>query len=294
VLWAAIGVPHDPATGTALKRMSAEDIVESLLLLPQGTKLILLAPVPRSEWDDLPRLYREFRRQGYLRLRIDGAIVDIDAAEQHELHQRLEVVTDRLVLKGDMAARLADSVEASLRLCGIESIALHQSPNHEDWQELHFQTSYRNPTNGFVLESLSPKDFSYNHPQSACPQCHGLGRELRCRGDLFIRDTSLSIAAGAIRGWWPLDDPWEQKWQQHAAACLTAHRCPPATPWSKLPAELQHALLDDDSPQGNSLCSEAERLLTQLNTNPAKRHLLPFFHETTCRACQGAFCCHLL
>ncbi len=288
VLWAAIGVPHDPTTGTMLKRMSAEDIVASLLLLPQGSKLILLAPVPRSEWNDLPRLYREFRRQGYLRLRIDGTIIDIDAAEQQELHQSLEVVTDRLVLKGDMAARVADSVEASLRLCGLETIALHQSPEHHDWQERHFQTSYRNPTSGFVLESLSPKDFSYNHPQSACPQCQGLGRELRCRSERFIHASSLSIPAGAIRGWWPLDDPREQQWQQQAAAYLSAHKLPLNTAWDKLPAEHQHHLLHDDAPTGMSLRSEAERLLTQLNTNAAKRHLLPFFHETPCRSCQGA------
>lgn len=288
VLWAAIGVPHDPATGAVLLRMSAEDIVENLLTLPQGSKVLLLAPVPQSEWEDLPRLYRDFKRQGYLRLRMDGAIIDIDAAEQTELHQQLEVVIDRLVIKGDMSSRLADSVEASLRLCGIEAIALHQAPASTEWQELRFQTSYRNPATGLVLESLSPKHFSPNNPQSACSQCQGLGREQRCCPDRLIQDDLLSIASGAIRGWWPLDDPWEQQWQEKAAACLARHHCPPTQPWRDLPQEVQHELLTSDSPHDSSLCHEAERLLSQLHTSQAKRHLLPFFHESNCRACHSA------
>ncbi len=182
VLWAAAGIPHDPVTGERLERMSAADIVNVLAAMEEGTKVVLLAPLPAEELGEPARLLGDLQRQGYIRVRVDGEVLEIEeaAAKWPEFPAAVEIVVDRFVIRPGVESRLADSVETALRLCGAEARAAVQEPGGDAWRDLAFQTSYRNPRTGFVVEELSPKHFSFNSHLGACEACEGLGTEMFC------------------------------------------------------------------------------------------------------------------
>jgi excinuclease ABC subunit A len=182
VLWAAAGIPHDPETGERLERMSGADIVDALSKLGEGTKVVLLAPMPKEELGEPERLLGDLQRQGYIRVRVDGEVLEIEeaAARWPEFPGAVEIVVDRFVIRAGVESRLADSVETALRLCGAEARAAIQEPGTDAWRDLAFQTSYRNPRTGFVVGELSPKHFSFNSHVGACEACEGLGTEMFC------------------------------------------------------------------------------------------------------------------
>jgi excinuclease ABC subunit A len=182
VLWAAAGIPHDPVTGERLERMSAADIVNVLAAMAEGTKVVLLAPLPKEELGEPARLLGDLQRQGYIRVRVDGEVLEIEeaAARWPESPVAVEIVVDRFVIRAGVESRLADSVETALRLCGAEARAAVQEPGGDAWRDLAFQTSYRNPRTGFVVGELSPKHFSFNSHLGACEACEGLGTEMFC------------------------------------------------------------------------------------------------------------------
>jgi excinuclease ABC subunit A len=182
VLWAAAGIPHDPETGERLERMSAADIVNALAAMEEGTKVVLLAPIPQEELGEPARLLGDLQRQGYIRVRVDGEVLEIEeaAAKWPEQPVAVEIVVDRFVIRAGVESRLADSVETALRLCGAEARAAIQEPGADGWRDLAFQTSYRNPRTGWVMEELSPKHFSFNSHLGACAACEGLGTEMFC------------------------------------------------------------------------------------------------------------------
>ena len=187
VLWAAAGIPHDPVTGERLERMSAADIVNVLAAMEEGTKVVLLAPLPKEELGEPARLLGDLQRQGYIRVRVDGEVLEIEeaAASWPEFPTAVEIVVDRFVIRPGVESRLADSVETALRLCGAEARAAVQEPSGDAWRDLAFQTSYRNPRTGFVVEEISPKHFSFNSHLGACEACEGLGTEMFCDPDLL-------------------------------------------------------------------------------------------------------------
>ncbi|MFD2256158.1 excinuclease ABC subunit UvrA [Luteolibacter algae] len=176
ILWAAAGVPHDPITGERMTRMGPSEIITELAAQPEGSKLIILAAVPDAETAEPERLLGDLQRQGFIRIRLNGVIqeiteVSIDDPGPH----RIEIVIDRLVIREGIEARLADSIELALRLCGAEARVLLMSPEERDYRELTFQTSYRNPRTGEIFGDLSPRHFSFNTLEGACPDCEGLG-----------------------------------------------------------------------------------------------------------------------
>ena len=186
VLWAAAGIPHDPLTGERLQRMSAADIVNELAALPEGSKVVLLAPLPIEETAEPARLLADLLRQGYIRVRVAGVVLEIEeAATAWPDHPgSVEIVVDRFAIRAGVASRLADSVETALRLCGSEARAAIQAPGSDLWRDVSFQTSYRNPRTGFMVGELSPKHFSFNSHLGACPACEGLGTEMFCDANL--------------------------------------------------------------------------------------------------------------
>jgi len=204
VLWAAAGIPHDPGTGERLERLTAADITAALAALPEGSKVILLAPLPADELGEPVRLLGDLQRQGYIRVRLDGEVMEIEDAAKAwpERPTAVEIVVDRFVIRPGVESRLADSVETALRLCGIEARAAIQEPDSGVWRDLSFQTSYRNPRTGFTVDALSPKHFSFNSHLGACTACEGLGTELFCDPALLIADPAKPLVKGGLRGWW--------------------------------------------------------------------------------------------
>ncbi|WP_193213921.1 excinuclease ABC subunit UvrA [Luteolibacter marinus] len=302
ILWAAAGVPHDPVTGERLTRMSAGDIVAAISGMDEGTRVVLLAPVPAEEAADGKRLIGDLRRQGFVRVRIDGEILELEEAEASwpEQVSAVEVVVDRLVVRPDGEARLADSVETALRICGAEARVLVS--DGDGWREISFQTSYRNPQTGFMIGELSPRHFSFNSHLGACPACEGLGTETFCDPALLVGDPDVPLAKGGIKGWWKVGALRGKSFAKEAAAILRMLGLPEDTAATGLSAEGKKLIFEGGEfdtgwrvgiekkkqlKRYEGLCREAERKLGEARSEAVRRRLLRVMAERPCSVCQG-------
>ena len=159
-----------------MTRMGPSEIIAELAAQPEGSKLILLAAVPDEETAEPERLLGDLQRQGFIRIRLDGEIREItETTIEGPGPHKIEIVIDRLVIREGIGSRLADSIELALRICGAKATVLLQKPGETGYRELTFQTSYRNPRTGEIFGDLSPRHFSFNTLEGACPECEGLG-----------------------------------------------------------------------------------------------------------------------
>jgi excinuclease ABC subunit A len=304
VLWAAAGVPHDPDTGERLKRLSPADITASLAALPEGSKVVLLAPLPPEELDEPARLLGDLQRQGFIRVRVDGEIMEIEEAASSwpERPQAVEIVVDRFVVRPGVESRLADSVETALRLCGIETRAAIQEPGTDGWCDLSFQTSYRNPRTGFTIHALSPRHFSFNSHLGACTACEGLGTELFCDPALFIAEDSKPLVDGGLRGWWPEATARSAAALRDVAAVLATCGLPDNATAADLTAEAKSLLfqggtLDTGWRVGlerrpktrefEGLARATLRRYREAKSELVRRRLSRFMAHRPCKACAG-------
>src|SRR3982751_1845428 len=203
VLFSAVGQPHDPLTGQPIFRQSAQQIIDQILAYPEDTKIILLAPLVRNESGEFRDVIEKTKREGFVRIRVDGEIVELGRPEPIRLKKgerhTIEAVVDRLVIREGIRTRLADSVETALKWGTNRLVVLRGGD--PTWQEDKYSTDYGNPDTGFSLGALTPKHFSFNSHLGACPACHGLGTELECDCDLMIPDQEKSLAEGAVVPW---------------------------------------------------------------------------------------------
>lgn len=304
VLWAAMGVPHDPETGERLARMGSADIVTALSGLPEGSKVMLLAPVPDEEMHDPKRLLGDLQRQGYIRVRLNGEVLEIEEAAQAwpEALPVLEIVIDRFVVRDGVVSRLADSVELALRICGSEARAAVQEPGADAWRDVSFQTAYRNPRTGFVLGDISPRHFSFNSHVGACAACEGLGSETFCDSGLFIADPSLPLLKGGLRGWWAQSSPRSRQFAKDTKALLAMFQLPEEACFNDLPEQARRLCFEGGELETGwkvgqaksaqrkpfeGLAVEAWRRYRDAKTDITKRRLSRVMAQRPCRACAG-------
>ena len=201
LLWARIGKPHCLKCGKEIRQQTIDQIIDQLMLLPEGTKLMILAPVVRARKGEYVKVFEDARRSGYVRVRVDGSMYEL--SEEIKLNKNkkhtIEVVVDRVAIKDGIMRRLADSVETAASLANGLVIADVVSEN----RQILFSQNYACPDCGISIEELTPRMFSFNTPYGACPKCDGLGMQLLVDPDLIIPDDSLSINGGAIKatGW---------------------------------------------------------------------------------------------
>ncbi|MCL1789654.1 MAG: excinuclease ABC subunit UvrA, partial [Oscillospiraceae bacterium] len=202
LMYARIGIPHCPVCGKEIKQQTIDQIVDKIMKLPEKTKIQVMAPLVRGRKGEYRKELDELRKQGYVRVRIDGIIyelsekIKIDKNKKHDI----EVIIDRLVIKEDIRSRLSDSLEIAGGLSGGTIFAdVDGAPE----KELHFSQNYACPEHGVSMEELTPRMFSFNNPYGACPKCTGLGTFMRVDPELLIPNKDLSIREGAIRahGW---------------------------------------------------------------------------------------------
>jgi excinuclease ABC subunit A len=304
VLWAAAGVPHDPHTGERLQRMGAADIVDVLTKMPEGTKVVLLAPVPDEELREPVRLLGDLQRQGYIRVRVDGEVMEIEEAGKTwpEARPVVEIVVDRFVIRAGVESRLADSVETSLRLCGAEARAAVMEPAADGWRDVGFQTSYRNPHTGFIVGDLTPKHFSFNSHLGACEACEGLGTEMFCDPGLLIEDPAAPMLLGGLRGWWPEKSPRAEQFQRETRILLRMSGLPDDAPFQQLDHSARELLFHggtletgwkvgrDKTPQTKpyeGLAREALRRFHEAKTDLTRRRLSRVMAHCPCHVCGG-------
>ena len=200
LLYARIGLPHCPVCGKPIRQQTLDEIVDSILTLPEGTRIQLLAPIVRGRKGEYVKEFESARRSGFVRARVDGELVDL--ADEIKLDKQkkhtIEIVVDRLVVRPDVRGRLSDSVETAVGLAdGLLTVDVVGG------EELKFSQNYACPEHGVSIEELTPRMFSFNNPFGACPTCTGLGMQYAIDPDLVLPDRSLSINGGAIRasGW---------------------------------------------------------------------------------------------
>jgi len=306
ILYAALGVPHDPQTGERLERMTSEDVVASLAGREEGAKVVLLAPLDPGTAADRGAFLADLQRQGFVRVRVNGEMMEIEEAGRAwpERVERLEVVVDRLVVRSGFESRLADSVETTLRVCGAEARALVQGPDGPDWEEVSFLTSFRNPRTGFELPELTPKHFSFNSHLGACEACHGLGTEQFCDPELVVPDRSKSLREGAVRMY--RGSGRRKSWNEKQIEALAEHfGVSGDAPFAELPSEFQSALFygtggmkipmpwEKDGQEViwhrayEGLCRQAERLFKESTSEGVKRNVGRFMNARVCASCEG-------
>src|SRR6478672_5268957 len=277
LLFARIGIPHCP-NGHAIERQSVQQIVDQVLALPEGTRLLVLGPLIKDRKTEGDRVFDGARRQGFVRVRVDGEMVDITDAPSLDKYKRhsIEVVVDRYIVRhaeapegaaraddgrpldphtGEVipdpdASRLADSIETALRL-GEGVVLIAPAPRDGEplqFEERRYSEKYSCPYDGYTADEFEPRSFSFNSPHGACPTCTGLGTRLEIDPDLVIPDRSKSLASGALVPWarMPTDASWRLKILE---AICASHGWDYKAPVRDLPPEaidyLLHAKKDE-------------------------------------------------
>ena len=201
LLYARAGIPRCPEHGGDLEAQTVSQMVDQVLDLPEGTPLVLLAPVIKERKGEHAQVLDELKSKGFVRARIDGKVCELDAAPSLDLRRKhtIEAVIDRFKVRADLSQRLAESFETALRLgAGIASIAFLDEPKRA---ELVFSDKFACNTCGWSLSELEPRLFSFNNPAGACPTCDGLGLKQFFDPARVVTQPQLSLAAGAVRGW---------------------------------------------------------------------------------------------
>ncbi len=310
LLFASVGLPHNPRTGKPLRRMGVDQIVDQLLAEPPGTRVILLAPLVRKTRGEFRDVIERIRRDGFVRARIDGKIVDLeppprlDKARAHDI----EAVVDRLTCAPDSRGRLAGSVELAVGRGGGVVIALLAGPDArpEDWRELAFSNRNFDPESGECFGDLTPRHFSFNSPLGACPRCHGLGSIMVIDEDLVISDPGRSLDKGAIV-------PWRRGARRLAAYYrgliedVAAHfGAPLDKPWGDLDAAFRKTMLHGSGDKAirfsrgrpgadhpaekpfEGVIPQMERLHAESESETTRRRIESFMGRRPCPDCRGA------
>ncbi len=204
LLYARVGEPRCPDHGVTLAASTVSEMVDRVLGLPEGTRILLLAPVVQDRKGEYQQLLRALLAQGFIRARIDGAVCELDTPPDLDRKRKhsIEVVVDRIVVQSSDAQRLAESFETALAVAdGLALIEVLPDEGHDRGADLLFSARYACPHCGYNLTELEPRLFSFNNPAGACPDCDGLGARQFFDPDRVIHDDSLSLAAGAVAGW---------------------------------------------------------------------------------------------
>ena len=271
LLWARVGVPYSPATGLPIESQTISQMVDRIMALPEGTRLYLLAPVVRGRKGEYRKELAEFMKKGYQRVKIDGKfyeIADAPALDKKFTHD-IDVVVDRLVVRPDIATRLADSLEQALKLADglavaeladdagvspLEGDSGRPKNGREadkdktklaaaaaaDARRLVFSEKFACPVSGFTIPEIEPRLFSFNNPFGACPKCGGLGVEQHIDADLVIPDKDRTLRRGAISPWAKSSSPY---YTQTLQALGKHYRFTLDTKWKDLPKKTQDAIL---------------------------------------------------
>ncbi|BCW98206.1 MAG: UvrABC system protein A [Armatimonadota bacterium] len=241
LLFARIGIPHCHLCGKPVSRQTAEQIVDAVMALPEGSRLLILAPLVRGRKGIYRQVIDDARQQGFVRVRVDGTVYEVtdDIPMERYKQHTIEVVVDRIVLRPDAAGRVSDSVTTALRLAdGLVTVAV------VDGEEMTFSEAFGCPDCGVSLEELAPRNFSFNSPYGACPDCHGLGSFLRLDENLVVPNPRLSINRGAIA---PLAGTTSEYWNSILQGLAHNLGFSLDTPWERLTPEQQRAILYGDS-----------------------------------------------
>lgn len=289
LLWARIGVPYSPATGLPIEAQTVSQMVDAVTSMPEGSKLMILAPVIRARKGEYRKEIQEWQKKGFTRVKIDGDLYEIDSTPTLDKNKKhdIAVVVDRIVVKEGIADRLAQSIEKALDLADGLMI-VEQVDTHE---ERTFSSKFACPVSGFTITDLEPRLFSFNNPQGACPTCSGLGFRQYVDPDLVIPDPTKSINQGAIAPWSHGDDMFQ--WYATALRSMqrTLKELDLDKPWQKLPQDMQRAVLYGyhAGPRDfEGVIPNMERRYLETESDWMREEIGKYQMTSPCEICRGA------
>jgi excinuclease ABC subunit A len=308
LLYARAGVPHCPVCGHVIEKQTPQQIVDQVLAMPEGSRFQVLAPVVRTRKGEFVDLFSSLQSQGYSRVLVDGTVHQLSSPpklKKQEKHD-IAVIVDRLAVKGSAKQRLTDSVETALRLAdGLVVLDFVDLPEDDPQRERRFSERMACP-NGhpLALDDLEPRTFSFNSPYGACPECHGIGTKLEVDPELVVPDPELSLAEGAIAPWSAGHSAEYFGRLLDGLANSVGFRMD--TPWRKLPAAAQKAVLHGAEEQVHvryrnrygrersyyaayeGVIPFLERRLDQTESESQRERYEGYMREVPCPACRGA------
>ncbi len=320
LLWARIGVPYSPATGLPIESQTISQMVDRIMALPEGTRLFLLAPVVRGRKGEYRKELSDWQKRGFQRVKIDGTFYEIAQAPalDKKFKHDIDVVVDRVVVRPDLATRLADSLETALKLADGLAVAEFADPASaggeaekktklaaaaaSDAQRIIFSEKFACPVSGFTIPEIEPRLFSFNNPFGACPVCGGLGVEQHVDADLVIPDKEASLRKGAIAPWSRSSSPY---YLQTLQALAKHYRFSLDAKWKELPKKVQDAILNGSGEEAikftyedgmrsydtkkpfEGVLTNLERRFRETESEWAREEIGKYFSDIPCAACHG-------
>jgi len=306
LLWARVGIPYSPATGLPIESQTVQQMVDRVLALPEKTRLYLLAPVVRGRKGEYKKELADYMKRGFQRVKIDGTyyeIADAPALDKKFKHD-IDVVVDRIVVKADLAARLAESFETSLELA--DGIAIIEYADEKDDKgqpkRVMFSQKFACPESGFTIPEIEPRLFSFNNPFGACPECDGIGHEMTIDADLVVPDDTRSLKDGAIAPWAKSSSPY---YGQTLEALSRSYRFKMTAPFKELSREVRDMLLYgsgdreirfsyDDGMRAydvkkpfEGVVNNLERRYRETDSDWTREEIGRYMSETPCAKCKG-------
>ncbi len=306
LLWARVGVPYSPATGLPIVSQTVSQMVDRVMAMPEGTRLFLLAPIARGRKGEYKKELADLQKRGFQRVKVDGKMREIEAvpALNKNVKHDIEVVVDRVVVREDIASRLADSFETALGLA--DGIALTEDADANGpngGEQTIFSAKFACPVSGFTIPEIEPRLFSFNNPFGACPSCDGLGTKLYFDPDLVVHDDSRSLHDGAVSPWSHSSSPYYGQTLQSIARYFKQSM---HTPWAELPEKMRKTILygsegetirmtyDDGVRKYTTerpfegVLPNMERRYRETDSAWVREELGRYQNDKTCEVCDGA------
>ncbi len=302
LLYARAGLPRCPDHGIDLNAQTVSQMVDQVLALPAETRLMLLAPVVRDRKGEHVKLFEDLRAQGFIRARVDGEVVELDAPPSLDLRRKhtIEVVVDRVKVRPDLNLRLAESFETALRVAdGLAKVAFLDEPERPG---LVFSAGFACPVCGYSLSELEPRLFSFNNPMGACPSCDGLGVKQFFDPERVITHPHLSLANGAVRGW----DRRNTYYFQMISSLARHYGFAVETAFQELPASVRQVILYGSGNEAiefqylnergavtvrkhafEGVIPNMERRYRETESGLVRDELVKYLSTQSCSTCQG-------
>ncbi|HET8576298.1 MAG TPA: excinuclease ABC subunit UvrA [Methylomirabilota bacterium] len=283
VLFARIGVPHCPQCGNVISAQTVQQMVDRVMTLPAGSRLVVLAPVVRGRKGEYRKLFFDLRRQGYVRVRVNGQLHEL--AEDIELTKTkkhtIEVIVDRLIVKDTLGSRLADSLETALRLAdGVVQVEVPDGPGFLFSERLSCAAC------GISFPEISPRMFSFNNPYGACAACGGIGTRYEIDPERVVPDPGKSLAGGALAPW--VNQPGSL-FKQTLRVLAKRYRFSLDTPWGKLPKKTRDIILHGEAAGGfEGVVRLLERRYKETLSEDTRLEVEQFMTERDCPDCGGS------
>src|SRR5437660_8103982 len=314
VLFARVGVPHCPSCGKVISAQTVQQMVDRILTLPAGTRLLVLAPIVRGRKGEYKKLFFDLQRQGYSRVRVNGVPrelgeeIDLDRNRKHTI----EVVIDRLIVRDNLGSRLADSLETALRLADgivqVEPVGERDDAQRDAKKEKSSSSTDRTDTPrgsgtrppdpmvfserlacaecGISFPEVSPRMFSFNNPYGACPECGGIGTRWEIDPERLVPNPARSLKAGALAPWAGRETTY---FKQTLAVLAKRHKFSLEEPWSKLKKSVRDVVLFGERDGGfEGVVKTLERRYRETQSEDARVEIEAFMAERPCPACGGS------